>query len=214
MQTLKAQENQKFGAGLNVSDNLVNLALGNYKYVGGFSVEPVFLFKINKLQYIKTIVGYSKVSKTLDLISEYPSQQKLGYINEGIYFKVGIFTGFKSCTELFHNSFGLSLFYSQFNENGDVTIKGSYFGDYYHEFKSYGQKMLFLEPGFDIILYHNSFLSFSMSIKFPIKIYSSTKDQFPNYYIPGYGETMTNKEFNFAYILYRFEFYFIVPFGN
>lgn len=214
VQTLVAQDEQNFGIGINISNNLLNLGLGNYKYGGGFCIEPVFLYKLNDHLDLKAIVGYSKTSNQFDLINNSPSLQTLDYLNEGIYIKTGVFTGFKSNSELFHHSFGVSFFYSQFNETGDLTIKGSYFGDYKNEFKNNGQKVFFIEPSVDLILYHNKYFSFSTNINIPIKIYSSIKQNFYNYYIPGYGERTIDYKFNLQNILYRVQFYFIVPIDN
>jgi hypothetical protein len=211
---LQAQDTLNFGIGINVSNNLINLGLGNYKYGGGFCVEPVILFKVNDYLDLKTIVGYSKTSNQYYLINNSPSEQTLDYLNEGLYIKVGLFTGFKPKSELFHHSFGVSLFYTQFNETGDLTIKGNYFGDYKNEFKNTGQKILFFEPSVDLVIYQNKYFSFSTNINIPIKIYTSIQQNLYNYYIPGYGAKMTDHKFNLQNLFYRVQFYIVVPIEN
>jgi hypothetical protein len=207
----KAQSEPRLAIGVNMSNNLVNLLLGNYNYAGGYCFEPLLLYKINDYINFKSVVGYSKISNRHTLINTSAAYQELNYINKGGYIKMGIFTRFKPKKKLFCSSFGLSLVYSQFNESGNYTIHGNYFGDLRVDFKVSAQRILFIEPGIDIYLFQNNYFALLTSFKFPIGISYSIRNEFPNYYIPGFGERSDSQAFNFNSIYYRFDFYILIP---
>jgi hypothetical protein len=208
---LKAQTGENLAIGVNITNNITNLALGNYRYDGGICIEPVFLYKFNEFMNFKAIAGYSKISSEHTLIETYYSNQKLNYINKGAYVKAGIFTGFKKNNKLFYHSFGLSLIYSQFNESGNYTIRGDYFGDLNDNYVVKGQKILFLEPCLDLYIYQNNYFAVLTSIRFPLPLFRSINTDFPNYYIPGYGERATSNLGNINYLYYRFDFFILIP---
>ena len=206
----RAQENKNLGLGVNVSNNFINLALGNYRYQGGICVEPLIMYRINDRLDIKTVIGYSKISSIHELPHYNNPVQILNYINNGFYFKCGIFTGFRHNEELFHQSFGVSLFYSRFREYGDLTIKGDYFGDFKTEYKVSRQSALFLEPRLDLFIFQNEHVDLMISMKFPFPVYKMINEKYPNYYVPGYGDRIGN-DFDLRFVYCRIDLYLMVP---
>jgi hypothetical protein len=208
---LKAQTEQNIGFGINLSKNITNLALGNYKYDRGICIEPVLLYRINDLINVKSTSGYSRLSRQHILLNTNNAYQEINFINKGVYIKTGIYSSFKAQKKLFYNSIGLSLAYSQFNESGNYTIKGAYFGDLKEEYKVKGQKILFLESSLDLYVYQNKHIAILTSFNLPIPIYSSIDNDYPNYYIPGYGERIMDHLPSINYIISRFEIYIMIP---
>lgn len=206
------QSEKKMACGMNISNNLVNLVTANYAYNGGFSVEPVFLLKLNQYLNFKAVSGYSKISSEHIIYDINKSYQKLNYVNKGAWFKSGVYTTFKKKDQLFNNSLGISLGYAQFNESGNYIIKGAYFGDFKNNFVFKGQKVLFIETGMDLYIIRRKNFAFMVSFKLPFVIYSTIKDDFPSYYIPSYGGRTKYEDSYMSYLLNRSEFYIMIPF--
>ena len=208
--SLRAQDSTKISVGVNISNNITNYFLGNYSINGGFCIEPVVQVKLNKYLRTRIVLGYSKngINKELIHVSE-NNHQQLNYFNQGYYAKLGVFSSFSRRSSVFFDAIGLSLSYSNFSQRGDLTIKGQYFGDYKTTFQNDNQQVIFIEPSLDLLVFQHKHFTISSNINFPLPIYKKLSDDFPNYYIPGYGDTPTNQFFRPVW--YRFEFYINIP---
>jgi hypothetical protein len=208
---IQAQEEPKIGIGFNISNNLTNFILGNYSNNGGICIEPILLYKINDLFDCKTIVGFSKISSKHKPVPKYEPNQEIVYENIGFYLKSGIYTGIERSNKLFRHSLGVSVVYSYFDEIGNYTISGNYFGDYHGKYEVRGQAVFFLEPSAEIYIFKSSKMAITTSFKFPIVLFKSISEKYPNYYIPEYGQNETDYEVNLNYVLYRIDFNLIIP---
>lgn len=207
---LYAQDSTKISLGFNISNNLTNYFLGNYALNGGGCLEPVVQVKLNKYLRTRIVLGYSKngIHRELVSVSENNNQQ-LNYYNEGGYAKLGLFATYTKQSSVFFDALGISISYSNFSQNGDLIIKGKYFGDYNNSINTNNQQFLFIEPSLDLMVFDHKYFAISSNINFPIPIYRKLSNDIPNYYIPGYGDTPTNQFFRTVW--YRFEFYINVP---
>jgi hypothetical protein len=178
-----AQEESKLGLGLNASSNIINLANNYYSYNGGICIEPIVIYKLPNRFKLRTTLGYTNVSNQHD-VTDY---QKIRYINEGFYIKMGITRDFRHNNKLLTSSYGLNLVYTHFNERGNYLIRGNYFGDYYSNYSVKGQKAFLLEPNLDLYLLNTKYIGIFANISVPIGIVNSIKTEYPHYYIPGFG---------------------------
>ena len=205
-----AQDSTKISIGVNISNNITNYFLGNYRLNGGFCIEPVVQVKLNKYLRTRIVLGYSKngINKELVNVSE-NNHQQLNYFNQGYYVKLGVFSSFSRRSSVFFDAIGLSFSYSNFSQRGDLTIEGKYFGDYKNSINATNQQALFVEPSLDLLVFQHKYFTISSNINFPIPIYRKLTNEIPNYYIPGYGDTPNNQLYRPVW--YRFEFYINVP---
>ncbi len=211
--SLRAQDSTKISVGVNISNNITNYLLGNYALNGGFCFEPVVQVKLNQYLRTRIVYGYSKNGINRDLVNVSDNNnQQLIYFNQGYYGKLGLFASFSKQSSVFFDAIGLSLSYSNFSQQGDLTIKGQYFGDYKTTFRNDNQQVIFIEPSLDLLVFQHKHFTISSNINFPLPIYSNISNDLPNYYIPGYGDTPSNQFFRPVW--YRFEFYVNVPIKN
>ena len=103
--SVKAQDSLKVAVGINYSSSVINFLMGNFGYDGGICLEPVFLYSINDFLISKTVVGYSKISKSYTLLDNTDRDQELDYINKGAYIKTGVYAGYRANPGIFHPSF-------------------------------------------------------------------------------------------------------------
>ncbi len=203
---VKSQITQRWALGFNLSENIVNWYLFNYKNGKGYHFEPSVYYKISELLYVKGSVGFSKISSVHTL-----SETDVEYLNKGSYIRIGLLSGFSKSKELVPNALGISVFYCNYNEVGDFRIKGPYFSDYTSKYSFSNQEALIIEPTAEILALKLKHFLFTCSITYPIIVYNSIQSDYPNFFIPGYGTFYTGKLFDWGYMLYRFDFTIVVP---
>lgn len=183
----KGQDNQGWGAGLNLSNNLTNLIIGKYSYQGGYAIEPAIVYKPQQSYYLKCVLGISHVSWVQEIGEGADYNQEIIYKNQGVYLKPGFFLDINKSSTFFHHGVGLSLGYVNFHDFGEYTIPGRYLGNLEGSFQSGRQQLLFLEPQLDLHLWSNDRFGLLLNLNFPIHLYETFDNDYPGYYIPGVG---------------------------
>ena len=204
-----AQDSCRLAVGINLINNVTYLLTSNYKYNGGFAIEPVLNVKCNDYFKSRTVVGYTKTSGIYEVGDLLFSNQKTNYQNSGFYVKSGMFTNFTKEKGLFHNAIGLSLLYSNYKQSGDFVIYGNYFGNYIGTYHNRNQQVLAIEPSLDLSIFEHKYFIINANINFPIVFYSKTNDDSPNYFIPGIGRTQQRSFYEPFF--YRFDIYLHIP---
>jgi hypothetical protein len=209
-----AQDDAKFSIGINITNNIYNLAFKNYHDNIGYSIDPVAMYSLNNRTYIKTELGISKTSSENNLSILRPDYQKIDYINKGFYTRIGVYYDIAQEHTFFRNAFGLNLVYSKFDEYNTFTIKGNNFGDYTGSYNVLNNQLLFIEPSFDIILFKKKYFKILFSSSFPFLVYKNFEKKYPTFYIPGIGNTNETKLYNLKVWAYHFNFKILFPIAH